>query len=76
MLCFASPDSVSIFLRRVIAWLLGVGAAFATLVGAFAVVDAAGGLSALLFLTAVWGAVQAAAFSLTLPPTQRGEGAG
>jgi hypothetical protein len=57
--------------RRAAAWMLGIGAVFAVLVGAFAVVDASGPLGALQYLLAAWGASQAAAISLALPPTRR-----
>jgi hypothetical protein len=57
--------------RWAVAWLLGVGAVFAVLVGAYAAVDEAGTLDALNYLLAAWGAVQAGAFSLALPPTRR-----
>jgi hypothetical protein len=57
--------------RRAAAWMLGIGAVFAVLVGAFAVVDASDVVDALNYLLAAWGASQAAAISLALPPTRR-----
>jgi hypothetical protein len=58
--------------RRAVAWLLGGGVVFAALVGVTAIGDVTAPLDYFTWVLAAWGAVQAAAFSLALPPTQRG----
>lgn len=54
--------------RSAIVWLLGPGAVFAALVGVTAIENIAAPFNHFNHVLSAWGAVQAAAFSLALPP--------